>query len=128
MIRLAGLSLTAISNGNGASLLAGEVEVEAGPGIAILNVGLGRTAGADFELQLPGSFTAASFTLSGADLMLRNTPISHLLLRHKAPLPGKLGVDWRRLAGSLRSLRCKVRGARFRAVPVGFDFGRELVV
>jgi hypothetical protein len=38
--------------------------------MAILNVGPDHTVWADFEVQLCGSFTAASFTLSGGNIRL----------------------------------------------------------
>ncbi len=70
MIRLSGLTLNGISNGNGSTALAGFVEVESSGGVTTLHVGLDGVAGADFNLQLTGTFSAASFTISGTDLLL----------------------------------------------------------
>lgn len=70
IIRLSGITLGAISNGSGASALAGEVQVSSSLGVTTIHVGLDGTAGADFAVELTGTFTAASFTVSGGDLIL----------------------------------------------------------
>lgn len=70
VIRIANITLGAISNGNGASALAGEVQVSSSSGVTTIHIGLDGTAGADFAVELAGTFTAASFTVSGGDLML----------------------------------------------------------
>lgn len=70
VIRLSGLTLGGIANGSGAGALGGEVQVSASLGVTTLHVGLDGAAGADFSVQLVGTFTAASFTVSGSDLML----------------------------------------------------------
>ncbi|PYF07451.1 hemolysin type calcium-binding protein [Rhodobacter viridis] len=68
-MRLYGVTLSAISDGAGTTLGAGQVAVSSAGGVTTLAIGLDGTAGADLTIWLTGSFTAASFSLSGSDII-----------------------------------------------------------
>lgn len=70
LIRLSGRPLVgSVSAGDGAGLLAGEVSLTTVGGVTSLHVGLDTVAGADFHLDLAGTFGTGSFILSGSDVL-----------------------------------------------------------
>jgi Ca2+-binding RTX toxin-like protein len=70
-IRLAGITLAGnVTAGNGSTLGAGQVQVETAGGVSTLHVGVDGTAGADFHVQLNGTFAAGGFQLSGGDIII----------------------------------------------------------
>ena len=70
IIRMAGVTLGNVTNGDGSTVLAGDVQVQTVNGVTSVFVGLDSTAGADFTVQLTGTFAASAFHASGTDLML----------------------------------------------------------
>lgn len=71
MLLLRGIGLTgAVGSNDGSALLAGQVSLSQAGGVTTLHVGLDSTAGADFHVDLTGSFAAANFQLAGGGLLL----------------------------------------------------------
>ncbi len=71
ILRLSGMTLNgAVGSGSGGTLLAGQVEVSVSAGVTTLHLGLDSVAGADFAVQLTGSFGPASFAVSGSDILV----------------------------------------------------------
>lgn len=71
MIALRGVTLTGgIVAGDGATLLGGQLSVSQAGGVTSIHLGLDGTAGADFHVDLTGSFTAADFQIIGNALLL----------------------------------------------------------
>ncbi len=56
------------SSGDGATVLAGELQVATGGGQTTLSIGLDANPGADVQIVLAGSYAAANFQLSGFEI------------------------------------------------------------
>ncbi|SEN06256.1 hypothetical protein SAMN04488103_10320 [Gemmobacter aquatilis] len=71
MIKLNGVGLTGtIVAGDGSTLMGGELSVSQSGGVTSIHLGLDGTAGADFHVDLTGSFTVADFQIIGNALLL----------------------------------------------------------
>jgi hypothetical protein len=74
-IDITGCSFTgAISSGNGASILANQVELFNSASLTTLYIGTDAIAGADVQIKLTGSYTASNFSLNGNGLFFNSLP------------------------------------------------------
>ncbi|MFZ3018894.1 MAG: M10 family metallopeptidase C-terminal domain-containing protein, partial [Gallionella sp.] len=74
-IDITGCSFTgAISSGNGANILANQVELFNSASLTTLYIGTDAIAGADVQIQLTGSYTSSDFSLNGNWLFFNSLP------------------------------------------------------
>ncbi|MCK9353629.1 MAG: M10 family metallopeptidase C-terminal domain-containing protein [Gallionella sp.] len=74
-IDITGCSFTgAISSGNGASILANQVELFNSASLTTLYIGTDAIAGADVQIQLTGSYASSNFSLNGNWLFFNSLP------------------------------------------------------